>query len=119
MILEEELAKYDSLKHLECDGMSLVISYRLTQLNVEHWIMTGALFHNGELVIKPHLWVALNDGARIVDYRARMWAGESDDIPHGIFRPEDYSNVRYEGRRTLRDVTKLVYDVLTEDRWRS
>ena len=44
---------------------------------------------------RPHFWIALPDG-RYIDYRARMWLGEAEHIPHGIFNPQDYS-VAYTG----------------------
>ncbi len=32
-----------------------------------------------------------------IDYRARMWLGETPDIPHGVFNPADYPRIYYEG----------------------
>ena len=43
----------------------------------------------------PHFWIMLHDG-RYIDYRARMWLGEAEHIPHGIFKPEDYP-ISYHG----------------------
>ena len=39
--------------------------------------------------------LALPD-SRYIDYRARMWLGEAEHVPHGIFDPKDYP-VSYTG----------------------
>ena len=65
MALSEELrAKLEehskALKVLECDGMSRVVSYLLSEANVAHRPMVGAvrICHNGVMDgMVPHVWI--------------------------------------------------------------
>ncbi|MDH6674341.1 hypothetical protein M2277_005033 [Paenibacillus sp. LBL] len=90
--LSEILSPLDSVIELECDGMTRLISGILQDAGVVHFISTGYVELNGRTVA-PHYWITLKDGSYI-DYRLRMWLGESDDIPHGLFDSVDY-NVTY------------------------
>jgi hypothetical protein len=93
--LDLELSKFDSLP-LECDGMSRVLSFKLSQMGVKHAVKQGQLLVDGQRVVPIHQWVELSDG-RLVDYRARMWAGVAQDIPHGIFNPAEFKRMQYSG----------------------
>lgn len=80
---------------LECDGMTRIISYLLCQSGVSHRVMLGSIRNlKTNKAIEPHLWVALDNGWYI-DYRARMWLGNNEDIPHGIFDVNEYPFVAY------------------------
>lgn len=76
--------------HVECDGMSRVISALLARNQVEHTIMAGRLVDLGPNHCRPelptrsiqHFWIELPSG-HLIDYRARMWMGTS--APHGVF----------------------------------
>jgi hypothetical protein len=103
--LDIELAKFENLA-LECDGMARVLSFRLEQMGVKHVIKQGQLLVDGQKVVPIHQWIELADG-RIVDYRARMWAGNTQEIPHGIFKAEDFKKVQYSG---------LVIDIKTDEK---
>ncbi|WP_223821873.1 hypothetical protein [Paenibacillus peoriae] len=50
--------------------------------------------------IQPHLWIKLSD-RMIVDYRARMWLGDGEEIPHGIFDSRQWELVRYKGNECV------------------
>ncbi len=39
-------------------------------------------------IVTPHFWVVLDDGW-LVDLRLRMWLGDHDNIPHGVFHPDN------------------------------
>ena len=80
---------------LECDGLTRVISTLLTRDGVAHQAMAGALLVPGVGDIGLHWWIDLVDGRR-VDYRARMWLGGSEKVPHGVFTPGD--EVQYSGQ---------------------
>ena len=83
------LEQYDTCR-LECDGLTRVLSYLLTKANVEHRAMLGKITdQKTQQRFSPHFWLVLPDG-RHIDYRARMWLGRHEHIPHGIFDPEDY-----------------------------
>jgi hypothetical protein len=109
--LEVELAKFDSLP-LECDGMSRVLSFKLNQMGVKHIVKQGQLLLDGVRVVPIHQWIELSDG-RFVDYRARMWAGKGDDIPHGVFNKADFKRMTYDGPQIPIDADEKLFKVLT------
>lgn len=78
---------------LECDGLSRLAASDLIEAGERPQLMVGSLRHAGR-TIKPHMWVEIE--GLCVDYRARMWLGENEDVPHGVFHPADYP-VQYEG----------------------
>ena len=82
-LLEGLLRQFDEL-HLECDGMSRVVSMCLSYLDIEHVIYIGGVVVEGEGAIPHHYWVGLRDGS-ICDLRARMWLGSAPAVPHGLF----------------------------------
>ncbi|SUE95904.1 Uncharacterised protein [Ectopseudomonas mendocina] len=93
--IEKWLAPLDQLSHLECDGMTRVISHLLDENGVDHCICSGLLTDleklydsavpGAEHVAVTHWWVELYDG-HYIDFRARMWMG--DLAPHGVFQPK-------------------------------
>lgn len=96
--LEAALAQYDEAP-LECDGLTRVIHTVLAELEQPHRIKGGRISHrtNGRS-FEPHFWVELADSRpHLIDYRARMWLRDSEDVPHGIFDPKDYPLMCYEG----------------------
>ncbi|MBB6376098.1 hypothetical protein BKA01_003356 [Pseudonocardia eucalypti] len=94
--IEALLGSYDSCD-LECDGMTRIFSTILLQHGIPHDPYFGRIIYEPSSVEVVHYWIRLRDGL-MVDYRARMWLGDSQDVPHGVFRAEDYEQVRYEGQ---------------------
>lgn len=81
----------------ECDGMTRVCHTVLTRENIPHVCMVGVLRY-GAKRLPIHLWIDLLgnlEGYR-VDYRGRLWLGHSPDVPHGVFRPEEFYKVSYQ-----------------------
>jgi hypothetical protein len=78
---------------VECDGMCRLITTRLQNLGIAHQVMVGSVSLN-DGSIPHHYWIVVGD--LTVDYRARMWLGESPLVPHGIFR-QDTCAARYDG----------------------
>ncbi|WP_052646834.1 hypothetical protein [Paenibacillus terrae] len=101
------MEKYEKLRtalnqldhcHLECDGMTRVISFLLGLAFIPHSVMIGDITSiRTKSTIQPHLWIKLPN-RMIVDYRARMWLGDGEEIPHGIFDSKQWELVRYKGR---------------------
>lgn len=126
--VESLLDPYDSCD-LECDGMTRVLHVVLTRAKIPHTCMVGSVeafgheaSHGGSTTIPFHLWIILSDG-RTVDYRLRMWikapgAGDGGKgIPHGVFRQEDFPDIRYEGETCdLEELPLMVFEVLTQGR---
>ena len=108
-VIESTLEPYTSLP-LECDGMSRVLTYLLHRAGVPHQAYTGSLTIKGRSM-PVHFWLVLEDG-RHIDYRARMWFGEHDHVPHGIFNPENYPEVTYEGEPVDLTVSDLIFQIL-------
>lgn len=82
---------------LECDGQTRVFTTVLQEQAIPHTCMAGTLTHTATHDRVPlHFWIELPDGST-VDYRARLWLGDSHEIPHGVFRKEAYPQVVYVG----------------------
>jgi hypothetical protein len=79
----------------ECFEMSWVLHEALTRAG---YIVTG---HSGYVqaaagdIVAPHFWLSV-DGY-IVDFRLRMWLGDEDSVPHGIFKASDAAGFDYCG----------------------
>lgn len=114
--IETIASQYIDLK-LECDGMTRVLSYLLRQNGIEHSYCMGYISRidkEGFGMIIPHFWIELPDGAT-VDYRARMWLGNEDCIPNGVFFQGDYEAVKYDVRFVKQlEVSRSVFRLLTE-----
>lgn len=107
--LSQWLAALDALP-LECDGLTRVISTLMNRDGVAHQAYVGSLSVADVGVIPVHWWIKLSDG-QICDYRARIWLGNSDRVPHGIFLPEDHH--RYEARAEARTtIAPVVFQLL-------
>ncbi|MFC6674375.1 hypothetical protein [Marinobacterium aestuariivivens] len=100
---------------LECDGMTYAISVVLTQAGIRHRCLLGYVRdkQTGNNCA-PH-WIQLADGW-IVDFRLRMWLGDEDRIPHGVFHPSSWPDLNYEGsyRERMDTINPLVLEVMTE-----
>lgn len=79
---------------LECDGMSRCFSTILSQNKVQHTVHEGIIRVDGVGSMSPHWWITLDADGRYIDLRARMWLGDLDQVPHGIFHPSQ--SVHYE-----------------------
>ncbi|CCC86229.1 hypothetical protein PPM_p0079 (plasmid) [Paenibacillus polymyxa M1] len=81
--------------------MTRVISFLLSLALIPHSVMVGDLTDiRTKGTIQPHLWINLPEGM-IIDYRARMWLGDGEDIPNGIFDSTQWGQVRYKGRECV------------------
>lgn len=74
----------------ECDGMTRIIHSILSMNNVPHDVMIGYLTFRDISIY--HFWIVWE--GLIVDYRSKMWF---PDAPQGIFNPQEYPEVRYDG----------------------
>ena len=109
--VESLTAKYDKLP-LECDGMTKVLTYVLKQNKIKHKIYQGQVKYKGKVSIPLHFWIVLNDG-QIVDYRLRMWMDNKKKLPHGVFKAEQYPDVKYEGKLVKMEVSDMIFRILT------
>ncbi len=111
--LEQDLLQLDDCQ-IECNGMSWSVSYLLDQAGIEHECMLGFVIDefSGQAVT-PHYWIKLEDDW-IIDYRLRMWLGDTDDVPHGVFHKADawWLHIRYEGKSVPRDSTEFSREFL-------
>ena len=109
--IKDLLDPYDS-SQTECDGMTRICHTILSQHHIEHFSMMGTLEFDGQK-IEPHFWLDLPLGERI-DYRARMWFGNSNRVPHGVFQPDDFPNVIYKGRLVeLELLSPIIFKIMT------
>jgi hypothetical protein len=83
----------------ECDGMTRLCHTVLAQHQIPHTVYFGVCRYQSQ-GIQPHYWIDLCgpwQGWR-VDYRLRLWfSGEAEDLPHGVFQPEQFPQVQYLG----------------------
>lgn len=108
-----DLLKQWDTPGLECDGQTRVFSTVLHERGIAHTCMFGKLTYHGEDLPTVHFWIELPDGVR-VDFRAQMWLGDHQDVPHGIFKKADYPNVVYTGMSVnLEPLSPAVFKFLT------
>lgn len=111
--LQAWLAPLEGLP-LECDGLSRVISILLHREAVPHSLLMGSLHVKAVGFIGWHFWITLPSGL-ICDFRARMWLGDSPDVPHGVLVPTNA--MRYEAESgPLNPCHPALYEILTERR---
>ena len=90
---------FDALKHLECDGLTHVFHRVLSDEKIEHIINVGKVTHKPtNRTIPLHYWIDVAQWR--IDYRLRMWLGETPDVPHGVFRTDQDLSVSYVGNPT-------------------
>lgn len=86
---------------IECDNMTWVISYLFNKINLPHKCMSGHVMQsNRKKYITPHYWIELPAGY-VVDLRLRMWFGDEDVVPHGIFQPGMHPKFIYFGKEVV------------------
>ena len=104
---------YDTLQHLECDGLTRILHKILSDNEIKHTVYTGEVIHKDNAETIPiHFWIDIEDLR--IDYRARMWLGETPDIPHGIFHPTNYPKIYYQGSSIkLALLPDVLFQILT------
>lgn len=116
--LEVILSALDD-SEVECDSMTYAVSFALNVAGIKHRCVKGFVtcLASGAVVI-PHLWVELSDGW-VVDMRLRMWLGDEDCVPHGVFRKESYPAYKFEGKYQKRrnTINRIELDDMTDGRY--
>ncbi len=115
--IQRLLDPYDK-SPVECDGMTRIVATILSQNQIEHQPMLGTINllnqENQPQILSPHYWINLPSGERI-DYRIRMWLGDSESIPHGFFNPDNYPQIKYIGNPIkLEPLPPWLFKVLTD-----
>lgn len=91
----QELTEVVDALPVECDGATRIVHVLLKDAGVPHEVYWGAVeLWEGDS-IPLHWWVKV--GMFIIDYRARMWLPDNDDVPHGVFDPTEHPEVEYQG----------------------
>lgn len=100
---------------VECDGFARLAHTALTEAGIEHKVWGGHLTAiDGSTRILIHFWLTLTDG-HVIDYRARMWLGEGDNVPFGIFARSDFPGWVYSGQPIgLPTLPQYLYQLLLE-----
>lgn len=95
--LQELLAPYIEAP-VECDGFTRLAHTALANAGIKHTCMIGRLISaGGERQSPIHYWIELDDG-QVIDYRAKMWLGDVESVPHGVFHPTRYKLWCYHGQ---------------------
>jgi hypothetical protein len=109
-MIKQLLDPYDD-SQTECDGMTRICHTVLTQHGIDHQPFFGTLRRHNQQ-IETHFWIDLPSGERI-DYRAKMWV-KGEDIPHGVFNPQDFPNIIYTGEPLeLEVLSPTLFEILT------
>lgn len=114
--LEISLLAVDDLR-TDCTGLTMIISALLSRAEIPHRCMHGSVMHMpSQSHVVPHYWIELEQDI-VVDLRLRMWLGDTDDIPHGIFEKALALDLRYTGKGVSMQ-TLSAYDLyeITEGR---
>lgn len=90
----EDLIKHLECAPVECDGMARLVATVLTQHQIAYQGMAGAITPKGCDYTIPHFWVQVGD--LVIDYRAQMWLGNGEGIPHGVIKLADFAEF-YQG----------------------
>jgi Protein of unknown function (DUF4031) len=102
MIIEPLRALIDPYDRfpLDCDGFIKIAHTELTKAGIAHQVYAGQVIHlpTGTQT-PPHFWIVLETERPILlDYRVRLWLkGQPGEVPHGVFQPEQYPQVLYQG----------------------
>lgn len=98
----------------ECDGMTQLCHTLLYHADIPHIVKCGVCRYGSNL-LPLHFWIDLTEQLQSyrVDYRLQMWFGKSNKIPHGIFLPEKFHLVEYEGiRLDLEPLPPVIFHAL-------
>lgn len=101
-VLRLLLDRYDTAS-LECDGFINIAHRVLTDAHIPHIVYGGAITW-GSRAMQPHFWIETIPEARSrhpilrIDYRARMWLGDDQAVPHGVVAVGAFPEVVYTGQ---------------------
>lgn len=104
---------------LECNGMSWSISYLLDKAGIKHECMAGYVTRPAfNEAVAPHYWIDLGDGW-MMDLCLRMWLGDEDEVPHGVFHINEATmrGIEYHGEIEVRggyEYSEPFLDCLTD-----
>lgn len=99
---DELAALLDALDeaNCECDGLTRLVTTALHWNEIPQSVFKGAVRRKRpgdapDLVVAPHYWVVVGD--LVMDYRAQMWLGTDESVPHGVFAVNAHPLVEYAG----------------------
>lgn len=85
----------------DCVPTSWAVSYLLDDIGVKHDCVVGTVYSKTmRRTINPHVWIVLDDGW-FIDIRLRMWFGDNEFIPHGVFHPDNESDLVFNIEESL------------------
>lgn len=88
--IQDILAAIPCNHTLECDGFTRVAYTLLHRHGITARALIGSLSVQGK-VIPLHFWLEVDE--YLIDYKARMWLGESESIPHGVMLKSDVADL--------------------------
>lgn len=107
--IRQLLNPYD-LPHLDSESATRVFAWLLKQKDEDFVIQLGTVELHGQQ-FWPHYWIEMENGL-VVDYRACAHLPD-DDVPCGVFNPDDYDGVIYLPEKDPRIVvTKTMFEML-------
>lgn len=97
---------------LECDGFSRAASGLLQREGVPHRMFIGTLGVEDVGHIGWHMYLQLPCGA-VCDFRARIWLGADEAVPHGLFVPPPHAHYTPEVELAVAPISAVLFTVLT------
>lgn len=94
---------------VECDGLTRMACLLLEREGIDHQAHMGSMEVAGVGTIGFHMWIELEEG--VIDFRARMWLGESAEVPHGVFVPGE--SVTYTGEPFKAAMPEFLFEVFS------
>lgn len=96
-LLAKLTAQVDS-KPVECDGASRLVHLALLRADIPHRCMSGIVTYSLSQCIPLHHWIEVDDAGAtwVIDYRLRPWL-DGENLPTGVFSPDDHPNLIYSG----------------------
>lgn len=71
---------------VECDGFTRLAATLLYKNGIPYKAFAGTLEVDGQCV-PLHYWIVVDD--LIIDFRAQMWLGCGENVPHGVMQASD------------------------------
>lgn len=83
--IQQHSPELDSIA-LDGENLTRLVATLLDRDNTPYQAHRGSMWVKGVGHVDPHCWLILGTG-EIVDFRAQMWLGKDDRVPHGVFLP--------------------------------
>lgn len=107
--LEAILSEISQVRGLECDGFTRVAFTLLKRSGIAPTAFVGRLAV-ADQVIPLHFWLEVDEF--IIDYKAQMWLGVHEGVPHGVMHRSEVLKLYQGDQIDMEPLPGAVYNVL-------